>query len=393
MKLSSLRRSRGAEPSAVAGTARLDRRTRSLARRLVPGELAVIDHVDIDRAAALALVESGVAGVVNAAPSVSGRYPSLGAQVLVDAGVALVDHVGLDSFAEISDGDRLRIVDDTIYRGDTVVGCGVRQDAASVAAAVDASKPGLASQLEAFSANAIEHLRRERDLLLDGAGVPEVRTKVAGRHVLVVTRAFDYRADLAALKTYIKEAAPVLVGVDDGADVLLAAGYRPDLIVTKVDEVSDAALQSGAEVVRVVTPDGRTRGADRLERLGVQPVDFAARGTTEDAALLLAHAAAAELIVLVGSHSTLLEFLDRGRSTMASAFLTRAAVGSRLVDAKAVASIYRNRVRGWWVALVVLVAVVLVGAAIATTPVGQQWWTSLQAWLVSSYSSLRGLAP
>jgi uncharacterized membrane-anchored protein len=360
---------------------------------LSSGEIAVIDHVDIDRAAALALVESGAAGVVNVAPSISGRYPSLGAQVLVDAGVALVDHVGPEAFAEISDGDQLRIVDDTVYRGDTVVGCGARQDAASVAAAVDSSKAGLASQLEAFSANAIEHLRRERDLLLDGAGVPAVRTRIAGRQVLVVTRAFDYRADLAALKTYIKETAPVLIAVDDGADVLLAAGYRPDLIVTAVDEVSDAALQSGAEVVRVVAPDGRTRGADRLERLGVQAVDFAARGTTEDAALLLAHAADAELIVLVGSHSTLLEFLDRGRSTMASAFLTRAAVGSRLVDAKAVASIYRNRMRGWWVVLVLLVAVVSVGAAIGTTPVGQQWWSSLQAWLVSSYSSLRGLAP
>jgi uncharacterized membrane-anchored protein len=276
MKLSSLRRARAADPAEVSGTARLDRRTRTLARRLSPGDIAVIDHVDIDRTAAMTLVEAGVAGVVNAAPSISGRYPNLGPQVLLDAGIALVDSVGPDAFAEIRDGDRLRIVEDTIYRGDIMVGCGVRQDAASVAAALEVSKDGLASQLEAFSANAVEHLRRERDLLLDGAGVPAVRTQLAGRHAVVVMRAFDYRADLAALKRYLKDTAPVLIGVDAGADVLLKAGYLPDVIVTGADDISDAALQCGAEVVRVVVPDGRTQAADRLERLGVQPVDFVA---------------------------------------------------------------------------------------------------------------------
>jgi uncharacterized membrane-anchored protein len=391
MKLSSLRRSRVHDLRAISGTARLDRRTRQLARRAAPGDIAVIDHIDIDRAAAVALVEAGVAAVVNAAPSVSGRYPNLGPQVLVDAGVALVDNVGSDAFAEISDGDRLRVVDDTIYRGDSVVGCGVRQDAASVATALHSSKEGLTSQLEAFGANAIEHLRRERDLLLDDVDVPALNTQMAGRQVVVVTRAFDCQSDLAALKTYLRETAPLLVGVDAGADVLLAAGYRPDLIVTAADEISGAALRCGAEVVRVVAPDARARDSDRLEQLAVQPVDFASSGTPEDAALLLAQAAGAELIVLVGSHSTLLEFLDRGRSTMASAFLTRAAVGPRLVDAKAVASMYRNRLRSWQVVLVVLVAAILVCAAIATTPVGQQWWNSLQQWLTSSYAALRGL--
>lgn len=392
MKLSSRRRSRAVDPAAISGAARLDRRTRHLARRLAPGDIAVIDHIDMDRAAALALVDAGAAAVVNAAPSISGRYPNLGPQVLLDAGIALVDNVGSDAFAEISDGDRLRVVDDTVYRGDTMVACGVRQDSGSVAAALDASKDGLASQLEAFSANASEHLRRERDLLLDGAGVPAVRTQLAGRSAVVVTRAFDYAGDLAALKTYIKEVAPVLIGVDAGADVLVAAGYRPDLIVTAAEEISDTALQCGAEVVRVVAPDAGNHASDRLERLGVQPVDFAASGSPEDAALLLAHAAAADLIVLVGSHSSLLEFLDRGRSSMASAFLTRTAVSSRLVDARAVAALYRNRLRWWWVALVLVVAVALVGAAVATTPVGQEWWNSLQAALPSAYSWIRELA-
>lgn len=391
MKLSSLRRSRVSD-SVVFGTARLDRRTRQLARRLSPGDIAVIDHVDIDRTAAVALAEAGVVAVVNAAPSISGRYPNLGPQVLVDAGIVLVDNVGADAFTGVSDGELLRIVDDTIYSDDTAVACGVRQDAASVAAALDSAKDGLGSQLEAFGANALEHLRRERNLLLDGSGVPTVGTEISGRPIVVVTRAFDYETDLAALKPYIKEMSPVLVGVDAGADVLLKAGYRPDLVVTAGDDISDAALQAGAEVVRVIAPGGRQPSTDRLERLGVEPVDFAATGTAEDAALLLTHTAGAALIVLVGSHSSLVEFLDRGRSSMASAFLTRATVGPRLVDAKAVAAMYRNRMRGWWTALVLLVAVLLVAAAVATTPVGQQWSHTTTSWLTDAYDWLRGLA-
>lgn len=393
MKLSSLRRTRVHDPTAIRGTARLDRRTRHLAQRLAPGDIAVIDHVDIDRAAAVALVDAGVVAVINTAPSVSGRYPNLGPQVLLNAGVALIDNVGPDAFTEISDGDALRVVDGTVYRGDTVVGCGVRQDAPSVAAALESSKDGLASQLEAFSATAIEHLRRERELLIDGVGVPTLDTPLVGRHVLVVMRAFDYRTDLAALKTYIKEMSPVLVGVDAGADVLLDAGYRLDLVVTSGDDISDRALRCGAELVYVAPQDGRNRNADRLERLGTRPVDFAASGTAEDAALLLAAAANAALIVVAGSHSTLLEFIDRGRSTMASTFLTRAAVGSRLVDAKAVAAMYRNRIRGWWVALLALLSVILVIAAIATTPAGQDWAQAAQAWGLQVYHWCRERLP
>lgn len=389
MKLTSLRRSRLADPAGITGTARLDRRTKNLARRLRPGEIAVVDHVDIDRAAAMALVEARVAGVVNLAPSISGRYPNLGPQELLDAGVVLVDNVGQDAFAAINDGDTIRIEGEVVYKGDTVVACGVRQDDRSVAAGLEASKDGMASQLEAFSANAVEHLRRERDVLLDGQGVPSVSTPIEGRHVLVVVRAFDYRRDLAALKTYIRENSPVLVGVNAGADALLEAGHRPDLIVTEADEISDTALRCGAEVVAHVSRDGRLRGRERLERLGVNAATFAASGTAEDAALLLAHTHDAALIVVAGSHSSLLEFLDKGRSGMASAFLTRAAVGARLVDAKAVARVYQNRIRGWWVALVVLFALAVVAAAIATTPVGQHWWESLQAWAASIYEWCR----
>jgi uncharacterized membrane-anchored protein len=390
MRLSSLRRARSRSQPGVTGTARLDRRTWSAVKRIRPGDIAVIDHVDIDRGAAEALVRAGVAAVVNLAPSVSGRYPCLGPGVLVDAGVLLVDHVGADAFTAVNDGDLIRVDGDCVYMGDELVATGVRQTADSIATALETSKDGLASQLEAFSANAIEHLRREQGLLLDGRGVPDVRTAFAGKQVLVVSRAYEFRRDLASLKTYIRENSPVLIGVETGADALVEAGYRPTMVVGELTEVSEAALRSGAEVVVRAGHDGRVASQDRLERLAVTHTTFSTGGTSEDAAIILAHTHGAELIVTAGSHASLVEFIDRGRSGMASSFLTRAAVGPTVVDAKAVAALYRNRVRSWLVLLLVLVALAMVSAAVFATPVGQDWWGQLHDWAGGIYDDVRG---
>jgi uncharacterized membrane-anchored protein len=389
MKLSSLRRARVPAAHGTVGRARLDRRTRSLVKRLDPGDIAIIDHVDIDRASALALVEARVGAVVNVAPCVSGRYPNLGPEVLLEAGVPIVDNVDPEIFNEVDDGQLIRVSGGDVLIDDRVIARGVAQDGQSVSAALDSAKEGIATQLAAFSANATEHLRRERDLLLDGEGVPPTATAFADRQVLVVRRAFDYARDLASLKTYIAETSPVLVGVDAGADVLLEAGYRPALIVTDLEDVSDAALRCGAEIVVHTASGEQANGIERLERLGVSSSSFVTSGTTEDAALLLAHASGARLIVLAGSHASLAEFLDLGRSGMASSFLTRAAVGSSVVDARAVAQLYRNRIRGWVVFVLVVLAVALVAVAIATTPVGQDWLDQLRAWLHDAYTTAR----
>jgi uncharacterized membrane-anchored protein len=390
MRLASLRRARSRTRPGVTGIARLDRRTWSAVKRVRPGDIAVIDHVDIDRGAADALVAAGVVAVVNIAPSVSGRYPCLGPGVLVEAGVTVVDNVGADAFAAVNDGDLIRVEGDCVYQGDTLVATGVLQTRESIDHEIDASKDGLASQLEAFSANAIEHLRREQGLLLDGRGVPDVRTAFAGKQVLVVSRAYDFKRDLASLKTYIRENSPVLVGVEAGADALLEAGYRPTVIVGDLSDVSEAALRSGAEVVVRAGADGRTPSLDRLERLGVTHTVFETGGTSEDAAIVLAHTHGAMLIVMAGSHASLVEFIDRGRSGMASSFLTRAAVGPTVVDAKAVAALYRNRVRGWLVTLLVLLALLMVSAAVFATPVGQDWWQQLSDWAGGVYDDVRG---
>ncbi|MGH3501706.1 MAG: putative cytokinetic ring protein SteA [Nocardioidaceae bacterium] len=390
MKLTSLRRSRAKSLPGLTGTAKLGRRTTSVAKRVDHGDIVIIDHVDIDRSAAVALVEAGAAAVVNVAPSTSGRYPNLGPRVLTDAGVVLIDDVGGDIFTGISDGETVRVDGDTIFRGEDPVATGVRQSPASVGTAMETAKDGIPTQLEAFAANAVEHLRHERDLLLDGEGLPDVATSVKGRHVLVVVRAFDYRAELKRLKTYIRENSPVMVGVDGGADALLAAGHRPDLVVTNGDDISEAALRCGAEVVAHGRRDGRIAGGERIERLGVRHHTFSSSGTNEDVAVLLAHAGDASLIVTVGSHSSLVEFLDKGRSGMASSFLTRTAVGSKLADARAVAQLYQNRVRAWVVLLVLLVALALVAGAVATTPVGQDWWDQLSAWVNDGYDWVKG---
>jgi uncharacterized membrane-anchored protein len=373
MSFLTLRRARtGDQLPGVTGTARLDRRTKNLARRLRPGDVAIIDHVDIDRVAAESLVAAQVCAVVNAAPSISGRYPNLGPDILVQAGVALLDDVGTECFGAVREGEQVRVWGDGLYdaRGE-LIATGHPQDAGSVAAATVVARAGLADQLEAFASNTMEYLRRERELLLDGVGVPDIATRIEDRHVLVVVRGYSFREDLVTLRHYVREYRPVLLGVDGGADALLEAGYTPDLIVGDMDSVSDEALRCGAEVVVHAYRDGTAPGLARVQDLGVSPVLFPAAGTSEDVALLLADEKGASLIVAVGTHATLVEFLDKGRSGMASTFLTRLRVGGKLVDAKGVNRLYRSRVSGMTLVALVLATAVAFVVALYVTPGGQ----------------------
>ncbi|MEX2290848.1 MAG: putative cytokinetic ring protein SteA [Mycobacteriales bacterium] len=390
MRLVTLRRSRNAErlPGTV-GVARLDRRTKNLTRRLRPGEIAVVDHVDIDRVSADALVNAKVAAVVNAAPSTSGRYPNLGPEILLAAGIPLLDRVGDTVFGELREGDVVRLDGDTLYdHRERVLATGTPQDAESIGAAAAEARAGLATQLEAFAANTMEYLLKERDLLLDGVGVPEIRTKLEGRHALIVVRGYDYREDLRALRPYIREYRPILIGVDGGADALVEDGYTPDLIVGDMDSVSDEVLRGGAEVVVHAYADGDAPGLQRVQDLGVQAIVFPAAGTSEDVAMLLADEAGASLIVAVGTHATLVEFLDKGRQGMASTFLTRLRVGGKLVDAKGVSRLYRQRISGWSLVLLVLATLVAMAAAVSVSAAGQAYgslltdvWASFVFWI------------
>jgi uncharacterized membrane-anchored protein len=379
MKLPSLRRARPTELPGVTGVVRLDRRTKNLTKRLKPGEIAVIDHVDLDRVSAEALVESKVAAVVNVADSISGRYPNLGPEILVEAGIPLVDGVGREVFSILHEGEHVRLNEGSLYRGGEVIAKGATQDSASVAELMDDARAGLSTQLEAFTANTLEYLRRERDLLLDGLGVPEIHTPMDGKHVLIVVRGYDYKEDLVALRPYIREYRPVLIGVDGGADALVENGYVPDLIVGDMDSVKDETLKSGAEVVVHAYRDGRAPGSERLERLGVESIEFPATGTSEDVAMLLADSKGASLIVAVGTHNSLVEFLDKGRSGMASTFITRLRVGAKLVDAKGVGRLYRSRVSTLQVAALAVAGLFALGMALVAIGADDVLWSILRA--------------
>lgn len=390
MRLTTLRRSRSRSLPGITATARVDRRTTNLARRLKPGEIAVVDHLDLDRACAVALTDAGAVAVVNAAPSISGRYPNLGPRHLVDSGVVLLDDAGPRVMTAVQDGAVVRLDGETLYVADEVVCSGTLQCRQSVTEAMEASRTGIPARLEAVSANAVAQLRREGGLFLDGAGAPLLGTPTRRRHVVVVARAFDYRRELASLKTYLRENDPVLVGVEAGADALLEAGYHPDVIVCEGGDISDVALRCGAEIVLKANADGRTAAGDRVDRLGVRHTTFPTGCPVDDAAVMLAHVNDASLIVTVGMPGGLEEQLDKGRSSMASSFLTRAAVGPRVADARAVSQLYAHRTRGWVVFLLMVLAVAVVAAAIATTPVGQDWWNQLHSWLVDGYHWARG---
>ncbi len=372
-------RARDPETPGVRGLVRVDARTKNLTKRLRPGEIAVIDHQDIDKVSAEALLACKPAAVVNAAPSISGRYPNLGPEILVDAGIPLIDNVGKDVMHDLHEGQLVRIDGDQIWVGDEVVAKGQAFDHALVQSSMVEARAGLAVQLEAFAANTMEYLRRERDLLLDGVGVPDITTKIDGRHALMVVRGYHYKEDLRMLRSYIREYRPVLIGVDGGADALLEVGLKPDLIVGDMDSVSDATLRCGAEIVVHAYRDGNAPGLERVRRLGIEPVVFPATGTSEDVAMLLADDKGAELIVAVGSHATLVEFLDKGRSGMASTFLTRLRVGGKLIDAKGVSRLYRSRISNLALMLMLFVGLSALLAALWSTTGGRAFLQVLGA--------------
>src|SRR6266542_478152 len=332
-KVPRARRAAADDLPGLTAVARLDRRTKNLTKRIRAGEIAIIDHVDLDRMAADALITRQVGAVVNAAASISGRYPNLGPQLLVEAGIPLIDEVGPDIFAKVTEGGVVRLDGETLYADGQVIAKGTQQTLESVAAAMAEAKAGISVQREAFTANTMEYLRRERDLLLDGVGVPELNTRLEGKHVLVVVRGYHYRE----------------------------------------------ALACGAELVVHAYRDGRAPGLRRLQDMGFASVVFPAAGTSEDIALLLADERDASLIVAVGTHNNLVEFLDRGRSGMSSTFLTKLRVGSKLVEPKGVSRLYQSRISGWWLLAMVLAAFVTLLAAANTSFAAHAFFEYLRA--------------
>ncbi|WP_426572909.1 putative cytokinetic ring protein SteA [Aquihabitans sp. McL0605] len=349
----------------VTGVARVDRRTKDLAKRLLPGEIAVINHVDLDTVATESLLTAGVAAIVNASDCISGRYPNPGPLLLPAAGVCVLDGVGPEVMDLIEDGDTITIDGSGAFISGREVVTGTRQNTATFATVLDHARSNMGDELQRFAENTLNYIQREGHLLIDDPDIPEVPVDFQGRHVLVVVRGVDYKKDLQLLRRsgYLKEQRPLLIGVDGGADAILELGLTPDVIIGDMDSVSEHALRCGAALVVHGYTDGRAPGAELLDQLGVEYSVFASAGTSEDIAMLLAFERGAALIVAVGTHSSMVDFLDKGRPGMASTFLVRIKVGPILVDAKGVNRLYDTRVRGrdllWMVAAAIVTLIII----------------------------------
>ena len=366
------RRSGRDEPpgGAVRVVARVDRRTKDLIPRIRRGEIAVIDHADIDRVAAEGLIAAGVAAVVNASPSITGRYPNGGPALIVEAGIPLLDAVGPEVMDLVADGDEIELRDGALWRDDEKIAAGEVLDRAEIERRMQAAKADIGGELQSFARNTLEYIDREAEATFAPLELPPLRTEFHGRHALVVVRGHDYRSDLDALRSYIREYRPVLIAVDGGADALLERRFRPDVIIGDFDSCTDEAMRCGAELVHHVHPDGRGPGRERLVDAGLPYSVFVAPGMSEDVAMLLAYEAGSDLIVAVGTHATMVEFLDKGRRGMSSTFLTRLRLGPVLVDAKGVSRLYEGRVRRRDIALLVVAALVaMVVVSVVSEPI------------------------
>ena len=361
------RRNGERDPGVIHGTVRLGSKTKHLVKRLRPGEIAVIDHTNIDRIAAEELIATGVEAVINVSSSSNGRYPNAGPLMLTRAGIHLVDAPRAPLFDQLKDGDPVTIEGGRVIRGGEELVAGTVMDTDFLARQLDEQRQRVDDALSAFAENTLTHLRQEGDLLTGRIEFPITRTKFRDRHALVVVRGTTYHRDLKSLRAYIRDVRPVLVGVDGGADAILEEGLTPDVVVGDMDSASDAVLRCGAELIVHASPDGRAPGRERLLEMGLEHALVPAAGTSEDVAMLMAHEKGAALIATVGAHFNLIEFLDRSREGMSSTFLTRLRIGEKLVDAKGVSRLYNPGVGGGLLALFLLVSLVLIVVVIASS--------------------------
>ena len=373
------------DQTTFTGPARLGKRTKRLVKRLGPEDIAIIDHAGIDRVSGEDLVACGVRHVINVATSAAPHYANRGPSILVDAGIHLVDMPGAPLFDVIKDGETLTLDGGKLMRGDELVHEGEVLDRETVERSYEEAERRIGEALEAFAENTMTHIREERELLSGEITLPDFDTSFRDRPALVVVRGVDHKKDLRILRPYVRETRPAIVAVDGGANALLEEGLKPDMIVGDMDSATDDALRCGAELVVHAYPDGRAPGRKRLDPLELDYKVVPAPATSEDVALLVAAEKGANLIVSVGSHFNLVEFLDKNRAGMSSTFLTRLRVGEILVDAKGVSRLYRPSAGRGPILLVSLAALATLIVVVATSdtlgPLLDLLWLKLQVLL------------
>ncbi|KXZ39653.1 Uncharacterized membrane-anchored protein [Alkalithermobacter thermoalcaliphilus JW-YL-7 = DSM 7308] len=351
---------------------KIDRKTKNLAKRLSVGDIAVINHKDIDEIAATSLVEAKIKAVINADISISGRYPNKGPQILCEKNIFILDNVGKEVFDTLKEGDVVEIIDDKIYLENNLIGSGEILDREKIKEKLKICHENLSNELDNFIDNTIEYAKKEKDFILGNLNMPFIQTEFKNKHALIVVRGQNYKEDLSTIISYIEEVKPILIGVDGGADALLEFGYTPDMIVGDMDSVSDKCLKQCKEIIVHAYPDGRAPGLERVKKLGLKATVFPAPGTSEDIAMLIPYEKGAKLIVALGTHSNMIDFLEKGRKGMASTFLVRLKIGSKLIDAKGVSLLYKSRLKVkyiWGLVVAALVPILIV--AYVSTPIQQ----------------------
>lgn len=362
----------------IKGIAKIDRKTKNLVKRLKPGDIAVIDHEDIDEVAAMSLISAKVRLVVNAARSITGRYPNPGPAMLARANIPIVDNAG-PQVMKLKENCEVTILGDgSVFCDGRLIAQGKVLSLHEIERTMELARINMESSLDNFIDNTLEYAKREKYLIMGGVEIPRIKTNISGKHVLIVVRGSNYKEDLAAIRTYIAEVRPVLVGVDGGADAILEFGYKPDIIIGDMDSVSDQALKACREIVVHAYPDGRAPGLKRIEELGLCAHVFRAPGTSEDIAMLLAYERGADLLVAVGTHSSMVDFLEKGRKGMASTFLVRLKVGSKLVDAKGASKLYNQKMRPYYLVGLLTAAMFPVMVISFTSPLMQNFLKLLE---------------
>ncbi len=344
-------------PKIIRGVARIDKKTKDLVKRLQPEDVAVINHENIDEIAAQALLAKRVKAVINANKSIDGKYPNMGPMLLVEGGIPLYDNCGDNIFSAINEGDEVIILGDLIYINNKLVAIAEQLCKEKIIFRIQETKDNLGQQLSSFVQNTLEYAWKEQNMIISNLNFPQT-VPIKGKHVLIVVRGKDYQRDLKTIDSYIKEIKPIIIAVDGAADDIVKAGYKPHIIIGDMDSVSDNALNSGSHIIVHAYSDGVAPGMTRLNSLGIKGDVLPAPGTSEDVAMLLAYEKGAELIVALGTHSNMIDFLEKGRQGMASTFLVRLKVGSILVDAKGVSKLYSHQVKFKYLAEIVAAALI-----------------------------------
>ncbi len=329
----------------IKGIIKKDKKTKNLTKRLKPGDIAIIDHKDIDEIAAISLVESKIKCVLNLNSSISGKYPNKGPSILNESGIILLESKNKEIFDLVAEGDELELNDNVIVYKDNIIGIYEELNTEKINELLKIGHSNLETELDKFIENTLDYAKKEKELVLEKGNMPKIKTKMNNRHALVVVRGKDYKKDLMAIQSYISEMRPILIGVDGGGDALLEFGLTPDIVIGDMDSVSDKCLQLSKEIIVHAYKDGRAPGLERVKNLGLEAKVYPSAGTSEDIAFLLAYSNNVKLIVAVGTHSNMIDFLEKGRSGMASTFLVRLKVGSKLVDAKGVNMLYRSSLK------------------------------------------------